>query len=114
MYAYTTSLEPEGCTLQKIESFYIQALLQILHLHGDRVLVTVCMKGQCWYSISQITGETGVPTKQPPCRSVSFLFAWVGQARILNEVFFNVKSKWIRVGDGMDVAKGLPTVNAIT
>jgi len=26
--------------------------------------------------------------------------------------FFHVKSKWIRVGDGMDVAKGLPTVNA--
>jgi flagellar basal body-associated protein FliL len=40
---YPTSLEPEGCTLQKIESFYIQAVPQILHLRGDRVLATVCM-----------------------------------------------------------------------
>jgi len=43
MYAYTTSLEPECCTLQKIESIYIQALSQILYLHGDRVLATVCL-----------------------------------------------------------------------
>jgi len=36
-------LEPEGCTLKKIDSFYIQALPQILHLQGDRVLAAVCM-----------------------------------------------------------------------